>query len=170
MRGATKIISVSLIMWRFQSTRPVRGATMRPDWSAIFSFVFQSTRPVRGATALPVRCANYAKFQSTRPVRGARQRCRLSPPPHWGFNPRAPCGARLTPIQKDRARLCFNPRAPCGARHGRCTVVSCVCRFQSTRPVRGATLLIHNSAMPISFQSTRPVRGATRVSFFVWIF
>ena len=27
MRGATKIISVSLIMCRFQSTRPVWGAT-----------------------------------------------------------------------------------------------------------------------------------------------
>ena len=37
--------------------------------------------------------------------------------------------------------------------------------FQSTRPVRGATLAKRNPNRTISvFQSTRPVRGATRPS------
>ena len=34
--------------------------------------------------------------------------------------------------------------------------------FQSTRPVRGATLMIGVLLRMEQFQSTRPVRGATR--------
>ena len=78
----------------------------------------------------------------------------------------------------------FNPRAPCGARH------ACIIRkmgntlFQSTRPLRGATMSIQygslyvdisihaplagrdvfsggKSVHAIVFQSTRPLRGAT---------
>ena len=55
------------------------------------------------------------------------------------FNPRAPCGARLYSH--------FNPN-PCG-------------KFQSTRPVRGATASGHSFCPVTLFQSTRPVRGAT---------
>ena len=33
--------------------------------------------------------------------------------------------------------------------------------FQSTRPVRGATLIIQDAIQGSIFQSTRPVRGAT---------
>ena len=101
------------------------------------------------------------------------------------FNPRAPCGARLK-----LNRLCyltedFNPRAPCGARRvvseqiprrmaisihaprvGRdCKPLhrdSDPKRFQSTRPVWGATPIIFaGAAIFTSFQSTRPVWGAT---------
>ena len=35
------------------------------------------------------------------------------------------------------------------------------CEFQSTRPVRGATLKPITANMIVEFQSTRPVRGAT---------
>ena len=56
-----------------------------------------------------------------------------------GFNPRAPCGARLDiPIDYIQSLM-----------------------FQSTRPVRGATLIRSITACGLSFQSTRPVRGAT---------
>ena len=103
----------------FQSTLPVRGATenapighgerpisihapragsdgavgMTNDVLA----EFQSTLPVRGATRHS-QTANrrQGEFQSTLPVRGATQtvwrqeRCLLD------FNPRSPCGERLT--------------------------------------------------------------------------
>ena len=78
----------------------------------------------------------------------------------------------------------FNPRAPCGARPRRCARVFRGCEFQSTRPVRGATLPFQdafcnsqcfnprapcgarryphsNLEEAFKFQSTRPVRGAT---------
>ena len=124
------------------------------------------------------------EFQSTRPVRGAtgsasHRKCR-----HKCFNPRAPYGARLAAVRADvrtrgvsihaprtgrdatdRAKPpdnpCFNPRAPYGAR----PVISCqwsvARKFQSTRPVRGATICTRGFALLKRFQSTRPVRGAT---------
>ena len=58
-----------------------------------------------------------AAFQSTRPVRGATWIPASGLRPRWNFNPRAPCGARLS-CSRPLARLLL---------------------FQSTRPVRGAT-------------------------------
>ncbi len=121
----------------FQSTRPVRGATL-----------FQSTRPVRGATSSTStettrrgrfnprapcgarrRIINgttrQGRFQSTRPVRGATPTpARLS---HArGVSIHAPRAGREStrPVRGATRRLrgcsvrprCFNPRAPCGAR------------------------------------------------------
>ena len=57
------------------------------------------------------------------------------------FNPRAPCGARLRSLTKICSTPCFNPRAPCGARHRMSGEVSSISKFQSTRPVWGATCL-----------------------------
>ena len=101
---------------------------------------FQSTRPMRGATILyQVPGRNTSRFQSTRPMRGATQ---SAPPGGFhpaDFNPRAPCGARRDRRYKAKFRevisihaphagrdrrswrtrppFCdFNPRAPCGAR------------------------------------------------------
>ena len=66
--------------------------------------------------------------------------------------------------------LYFNPRAPCGARLDMFALMRMNdLRFQSTRPVRGATALVHNDEFPAKFQSTRPVRGATCFSSsFLW--
>ena len=101
------------------------------------------------------------------------------------FNPRAPCGARPVFPCGVSLQMYFNPRAPCGARllqgvsrqgcpgisihaplAGRdalmAPVSSTVIRFQSTRPLRGATLSGDPHAIRVTtFQSTRPLRGAT---------
>ena len=60
-------------------------------------FGFQSTRPIRGATVvlLPLICPVLV-FQSTRPIRGATSLSDWSIIRHRNFNPRAPYGARLT--------------------------------------------------------------------------
>ncbi len=79
-------------------------------------------------------------FQSTRPVRGA-----TSPgsPSAWNqtdFNPRAPCGARRgCRRRRSPASRNFNPRAPCRARRKHVAMGTLFPKFQSTRPVRGAT-------------------------------
>ena len=57
------------------------------------------------------------------------------------FNPRAPCGARPQGEQGIQGPEDFNPRAPCGARQNHAFQVRCSVLFQSTRPVRGATML-----------------------------
>ena len=79
---------------RFQSTLPVRGATVKPGYAQVnleqisihapragsdrsaagFVLVpvaFQSTLPVRGATRRRCKAAEKQLFQSTLPVRGA---------------------------------------------------------------------------------------------------
>ena len=58
----------------------------------------------------------------------------------FSFNPRAPCGARLVVALTILRRSCFNPRAPCGARLPIQTVSPRLPGFQSTRPMRGATV------------------------------
>ena len=78
------------------------------------------------------------------------------------FNPRAPYGARQ--IQVDRLpvdQADFNPRAPYGARPYMTCLKMPWLRFQSTRPIRGATTARKADIRPLSFQSTRPIRGAT---------
>ena len=148
---------------KFQSTRPVRGATRAISSPFIRYPIFQSTRPVRGATDIPRHRRLEFIFQSTRPVRGATcPRCPLS-------------GCRRN----------FNPRAPCGARRSSVSCKVMFSIFQSTRPVRGATCLYRTGASDCAisihapragrdgrdpeigdadtvFQSTRPVRGATQ--------
>ena len=100
------------------------------------------------------------------------------------FNPRAPCGARLRHMLREKAPRNFNPRAPCGARpprgatsrrladisihaprvgrdNGRLNPSKGMKRFQSTRPVWGATIASRIVSRSPVFQSTRPVWGAT---------
>ncbi len=102
------------------------------------------------------------------------------------FNPRTPCGVRRPPgrsafscsnisIHAPRAGCDnrrsspgpsdtrhFNPRTPCGVRPIALWPMVAVGEFQSTHPVRGATVLASKSwMMPKIFQSTHPVRGAT---------
>ena len=80
------------------------------------------------------------------------------------FNPRAPCGARRFAQQLLTFKAAISIHAP---RVGRdllfIAAVKRHDRFQSTRPVWGAT----SSALPArqtwSFQSTRPVWGATEL-------
>ena len=181
-RGATSPPFTSCARTVFQSTRPVRGAT-RSTCAIGASAWFQSTRPVRGATC-PSFSETYARqcfnprapcgarptqsgkefgpeaFQSTRPVRGAtlsRYRIRLSTS---CFNPRAPCGARH-PFPDGNGRVGrFNPRAPCGARRDVDTGRRYRPKFQSTRPVRGATSASRLPACssPVSIHAPRAGR------------
>ena len=103
------------------------------------------------------------------------------------FNPRAPCGARLTawiypecscpfqstrpvrgatlrPAASRRSIIYFNPRAPCGARHDNIIPLNeCICiSIHAPRAGRDFRFVL----LPVpsdEFQSTRPVRGATPI-------
>ena len=78
---------------------------------------FQSTHPMRGAT-----------FES----RGGGSRC-------MNFNPRTPCGVRLTQQVEGLGDAYFNPRTPCGVRREAKKSRYRRKEFQSTHPMRGAT-------------------------------
>ena len=61
----------------------------------------------------------------------------------------------------------FNPHSPCGERLllGPATIKAI--QFQSTLPLRGATLPSPSSTCPSKFQSTLPLRGATEKHVYI---
>ena len=100
------------------------------------------------------------------------------------FNPRTPCGVRLSPSGNHPVRINFNPRTPCGVRPARprprgvwhnfnprtpCGVRQQNRFFRSTlwiisihAPRAGCDLAQkHDGRFAVTFHSTHPVRGAT---------
>ena len=80
-------------------------------------------------------------FQSTRPIRGATPFLYTLPLPRLYFNPRAPYGARLQAVAHHGQLFDISIHAPHTGRdrclaynEGQCS------EFQSTRPIRGATV------------------------------
>ncbi len=156
------IMSVAILIPRFQSTRPVRGATTTGTGTGSKSGCFNPRAPCGARRAkghIPLSwpagfnprapcgarlatlslCGLSLMFQSTRPVRGATDEgitdlCGAVVSIHA---PRA--GRDILASQQPNAAFGFNPRAPCGARPGYECRVSGAQGFQSTRPVRGAT-------------------------------
>ena len=82
--------------------------------------------------------------------------------PKLYFNPRTPCGVRPSALYATAiGGWHFNPRTPCGVRPRRALAQRPPSVFQSTHPVRGATVSRISGRFWIRFQSTHPVRGAT---------
>ena len=73
--------------------------------------------------------------------------------------PLAGCDGHLRPVRASVDH--FNPRTPCGVRPRRTSTPCGVSRFQSTHPLRGATLDDSHYNSTSAFQSTHPLRGAT---------
>ena len=109
-------------------------------------------------------------FQSTRPLWGATLA------PYWrgrgeAISIHAPLvGRDPIPCPSTRRRPWnFNPRAPCGARRARTQFSACTARFQSTRPLWGATYWSIGDRKAVTlFQSTRPLWGATAAGTDNW--
>ena len=115
------------------------GARPGSPTATIMLTLFQSTRPMRGATA----------SSSARPCTARRY-----------FNPRAPCGARhRRPLSISFLLKYFNPRAPCGARLLMMPDSYILSKFQSTRPMRGATLRAGRGYAGVSISIHAPHAG-----------
>ena len=129
-------VIVGFLLFLFQSTLPLRGATNRLGTSNR-NAIFQSTLPLRGATNCGLLPAGWRVFQSTLPLRGAT------------FLSLASVSCRY-----------FNPRSPCGERHTTFGMLVVSTTFQSTLPLRGATTssLPSPSSMAISIHA--PLAGS----------
>ena len=127
----------------------------------------------------------YQIFQSTRPIRGATGATAPRPSGRHHFNPRAPYGARRCRSGIKRRYANISIHAPhTGRDRTACRRICRVPGFQSTRPIRGATIKRItrakqkqnfnprapygarlgrglDSLISPQFQSTRPIRGAT---------
>ena len=161
VRGATQLFHLRFWIALFQSTRPVRGATRSAcrwrrsrrhfnprapcgarraatgGWQSILHF---NPRAPCGARLQVIQHGIVLLGISIHAPRAGRDRQQFHPQAHQrDFNPRAPCGARRSTQRASGNFSHFNPRAPCGARRPPRTGRSSASRFQSTRPVRGAT-------------------------------
>ena len=138
--GARLPARTSFRPWpRFQSTRPVGGATVKErDADGYATISIHAPRVGRDATVCGPRWIARA-FQSTRPVWGATyvERCRIAAAPFQSTRPVWGATSSLRSTLVLRAN--FNPRAPCGARRRPTAASACPPLFQSTRPVWGAT-------------------------------
>ena len=146
----------------FQSTRPMRGATTASNCSCLPFHSFNPRAPCGARPASQIACLVALSFQSTRPMRGATQNAAFVRyngkvsihAPHAGRDAlvlmskitvqvsiHAPHAGRDPGEPTLRATSeSFNPRAPCGARRRAPRAQRRGHKFQSTRPMRGATL------------------------------
>ena len=103
------------------------------------------------------------EFQSTRPIRGATNTTSRRITKCLNFNPRAPYGARRTYGPRMVRADPISIHAPHTGRDFFTAAFHTVgMKFQSTRPIRGATRCPEGEWLAqLKFQSTRPIRGAT---------
>ncbi len=103
-----------------------------------------------------------SKFQSTHPLRGATSPSRRAASLRSNFNPRTPCGVRPGCTKVNGYFWYFNPRTPCGVRPGRWAKLSTCNRFQSTHPLRGATLRVNHDFPVIQISIHAPLAGCDK--------
>ena len=63
------------------------------------------------------------------------------------FNPPAPCGAGRSRFRRPKSHSHFNPPAPCGAGPVVRVSSALILIFQSTRPLRGGTAILHKKTV-----------------------
>ena len=108
---------------------------------------FQSTRPLRGGTILRGAAEDARKISIHPPLAGRDYDVEASHAPRQYFNPPAPCGAGRSGRLLRRGRRDFNPPAPCGAGQVKIVHRSTLAKFQSTRPLRGGTAILHKKTV-----------------------
>ena len=136
-RGYQDQIAAALV---FQSTRPARGATLESTFCS-YGEKFQSTRPARGATDTEAVLGRANSISIHAPREGRDFSPQRLPRNFPHFNPRAPRGARPRPPELPQSRRGISIHAPREGRdHGCCPTSGRSLVFQSTRPMRGATL------------------------------
>ena len=149
---------------KFQSTHPVRGATAETA-TAIGIDLISIHAPRAGCDYMGV--CSYTPVHVIS-IHAPRAGCDCSSivvilvPLFISIHaPRAGCDGSTS--QSSDGLFHFNPRTPCGVRQTTTYTTRHNRRFQSTHPVRGATIAREQSNRArAQFQSTHPVRGATR--------
>ena len=147
---------------------PRAGRDMRDDsaYSIRRHISIHAPRAGRNVIILRIRIEQSA-FQSTRPVRGATcMKQSRTFDLHISIHaPRAGRDAASHAWSMGPAN--FNPRAPCGARHTTITKSSNKRKFQSTRPVRGATItsVETHSRKQISIHAPRAGRDKRKKNY-----
>ena len=151
----------------FQSTLPLRGATKRV-WASNNLEIFQSTLPLRGATFAALAAFRQNQFQSTLPLRGATWSVPCRPSSWCNFNPHSPCGERQKIPHRPLRLHYFNPHSPCGERPTGWGAYRIRHEFQSTLPLRGATVQLLVEAIAVRISIHTPLAGSDRARTDRW--
>ena len=171
---------------RFQSTSPVWRTTIW-RFGKNRMHKFQSTSPVWRTTIIFMKLEPITVISIHVPRVEDDADLWVSPSSKRNFNPRPPCGGRLSrshslnprtsisihvPRVEDdcnASSVCpffvdFNPRPPCGGRQRTRAHENHCKQFQSTSPVWRTTRCQRERAKILPFQSTSPVWRTTRAS------
>ena len=153
---------IQMVVPRFQSTLPARGATHAMFLPHTGRHYFNPRSP-HGERRPPPKKERRTKtiFQSTLPARGATCCPKSKNLESPDFNPRSPHGERRKLLPNTAYNGHFNPRSPHGERRFHNVNALRLCQFQSTLPARGATQSLQFLVVSLLFQSTLPARGAT---------
>ncbi|EHF02465.1 hypothetical protein HMPREF1008_00870 [Olsenella sp. oral taxon 809 str. F0356] len=131
-------------------------------WSKEGKPCFNPRAPCGARPPCSWRTARASRFNPRAPVRGATRAGDRATPFPRGFNPRAPCGARRGRGPPSHRSSGFNPRAPCGARPGGVGLGAHALPVSIHAPRAGRDIGVGYAYADLGkFQSTRPVRGAT---------
>ena len=146
---------------KFQSTRHVWGATLpQPLKAFIVEISIHAPRVGRDCAATITRCWRQISIHAPRVGRDQE----LTPDAHrTSISIHAPRVGRdcILSIRKTLLSY-FNPRAPCGTRRALVILVDCALQISIHAPRVGRDLASSAGAIvPERFQSTRPVWGAT---------
>ena len=146
----------------FQSTLPMRGATMHVQHLSLYQIEFQSTLPMRGATLDDFKFQRKSLISIHTPHAGSDSICHKVRDtrsisihtPHAGSDDRM---SFTMDLFND-----FNPHSPCGERLCRQNFLQYTSSISIHTPHAGSdvcpTLQLHPQEI---FQSTLPMRGAT---------
>ena len=160
------------------------GVRQESVQDSIESQIFQSTHPMRGATFRDrslvriIFISIHAPHAGCDVAQGLRDRVRHD------FNPRTPCGVRLSPRMAERSTWKFqsthpmrgatagikqaarsienfNPRTPCGVRRRASSRRTWDAHFNPRTPCGVRHNIASAYVTTTKFQSTHPMRGAT---------
>ena len=124
----------------FQSTLPMKGATLLRTFPQIVPWLFQSTLPMKGATVSGLKVSKHNRVSIHAPNEGGDLFPRTKPHIWLCFNPRSQRRERPS-RDRDwrRHRPCFNPRSQRRERRRAAAQRPVLIAFQSTLPKKGAT-------------------------------
>ena len=149
---------IQMVVPRFQSTLPARGATHAMFLPHTGRHYFNPRSP-HGERRPPPKKERRTKtiFQSTLPARGATCCPKSKNLESPDFNPRSPHGERRKLLPNTAYNGHFNPRSPHGERRFHNDKARRLWQFQCTLPARGATAmkLPNSSADWISIHAPR---------------
>ena len=147
MRGATPCIPPTGKGRTDFNPRSPCGERLKRSRVAPSIRLFQSTLPVRGATLHAMLDDQITKISIHAPRAGSDP-CRSSASlSEANFNPRSPCGERPYVYMRQAGCVYFNPRSPCGERHTKGSGDTCGSTISIHAPRAGSD----ESALPHAF-------------------